>query len=426
MTSILGLPGPLVQQPKKLNIPGITTTGTTQTGAPGAPTTTTGAPVPGMTSTGFPTAPTPAAVPGTFSATDNLINKQFTNAPTASPGYQAVGGPDYSGVNSILQQLTKNIGAPSAGGPGTQGFDYSADTQKVRGLTMQSLEGALQGTDRGKIAGDTYDLLEERSRPEFDQRVRSLGQNTAALGRVGSGIYGSNLTDLNSERERELGLNKRELANTAAGASLSDRLSLLDASRGVGSDFSAQDLNRGNVNASMAGAAGRGNEFNQNLQLADLMASLADRSYGANVNERDTQYGTGRDQYGDAVNERGYQKGLETEARDDRYRARGFEEDLTNSAFDRDVRTRSLEDELYGNDFNRGLDLYNTGRAGDPTGQLNRQSSRYDQQSADAGDSFAELMASYGARRQGQQPPRLPASIYAEPDRINDIVNSGF
>jgi hypothetical protein len=349
---------------------------------PNRPITTSGAVVPGA---GMSNA---QAAPGTFNASSNLIGRQFTSAPTQSPGFQGVAGPDYGGVNALLAKAAGQVGAPIGG---SVQWDYGADTNKVRGMTMQSLEDVLKGSDRAKLAGDAYGILEERSRPEFDQRVRQLGQNTAALGRVGSGIYGSNLTDLNAEREREMGLNRRELANQAAGQSMQDRLAGLDASRGVGESFAGMDQNRGNIEASRMGAMaqGQGNAFGQNLQLADFMASLSDRKYGADVRERDTSYGAGRDQYGDAVGERGYQYGLDRDAQDDSYRARGFEEDLANSRFNRGS-------QLYQIAGGKDKNLYNS---------LLNQSNRYDAQASDAGDAFADSLASYGLRRQGTPAP---------------------
>lgn len=385
------------------------------TGYPAAPTPT---PVT-MSGTTVPASPTNAqatpAAPGTFNASNNLINRQFTSAPTTSPQFRAVSGPDYSSVQSILSGLTGGAGGRFGAPTPAPTFTPNADTQKVRELTMQSLEGALQGPDRAKLAGDAYGLLEERSRPEFEQRVRQLGQKTAALGRVGSGIYGSNLTDLNTEREQELGFNRRELANSAAGQSLQDKLAQLDAARGVGSDFFGQDAERGRIAAQSAGSAAGAwnNNMDRLFDVARFQADLSDRTYGADVRERDTEYGAGRDQYGDAVNERGYQYGLERDAQDDRYRSRGFEEDLIDRQFDRDIRGRSFEEDLYNNQFNRGAQLYGLGKDKNLYNNLINQTNRYDKQSSEAGDAFADSMAGYGLRRQGTPTPtRSPSDDF--------------
>lgn len=375
---------------QKLNVPGVTTIA-----GQASPLPTMGTPQ----TSGIPSAvpqPTPA---GTFDANNNLINRQYTSAPTSSPQYQAVSGPNYSSVDQVLAGIMNK--SPGSYGGGVT-FSYDPETKQLRETTLSQLEKALEGPDRASLASDAYSLMEERSRPEFENRVRQLGQQTAALGRVGSGIYGSNLTDLNAERERELGLNRRELANTAAGQTMSDRLAALDASRGVLGDFSDMNLRANQVTAAGAAGAARayGDDFQNSLQLANFLAGLEDSRYGARVRERDTSYGAGRDQYGDALGERDYQYGLSQDALDEGYRRRGFEEDLTNSQFGREVQARSLEDELYGNEFNRGLDLYGVGAGNDPTGALRYQAGRYDDRAADAGDAFTELMGSYGARRQ--------------------------
>jgi hypothetical protein len=424
----------LQNQVQRLAVPGITTTGTTQNPAkvpqkpmpspytpppspapdpnrpitmgggttpytpppapapdPNRPITTSGAAVPGV---GMASA---TGAPGTFTATNNLIGRQFTGAPTQSPGYQGVAGPDYS---AAIAALNKSGGGPS--------FQFGGDTQQVRGMTLDQLQKTLEGTDRAKLAADAYGIMEERSRPEFDQRVRALGQKTAALGRIGSGIYGSNLTDLNTEREQELGFNRRELANSAAGQQLQDRLSQLDAARGVGDSFSGQDISAGQLNQQGARDA-----FNQKMSLFDALSGVADSRYGANVRERDTAYGAGRDQYGDAVNERGYQYGLERDAQDDRYRSRGFEEDLIDRQFDRDIRGRSFEEDLYNNQFNRGAQLYGLGKDKNLYNNLINQTNRYDKQSSEAGDAFADSMAGYGLKRPGTPAPtRSPSDDF--------------
>jgi hypothetical protein len=438
---------------RRLNVPGITTTGTAQNPLkvpqrpnvspytpppapapdPNRPITTSGASVPGagMSYAQTPGTNTTYGGTSTYGAGSNLINAQFNpQASGRTTGAQGMtdtaaqrfagmplgGTGNYGGVNALLGQAQSQVGAPIGG---SVAWDYGADTNKVRGMTMQSLEQAMQGPDRAGLAADAYKLMEERSRPEFDQRVRGLGQQTAALGRIGSGIYGSNLTDLNAERERELGLNRRELANSAAGQSLQDRLAQLDASRGIGESFAGMDQNKGNIEASRLGAMaqGQGNAFGQNLELARFM-------YGMERDKDTTAYDRSRDQFttlGDYARglggddrldreelrgERGFQYGANRDAVGDRFRS--YELDQQGQ---RD-RYGMMKDLGYGKDPNAARQ-YVSGQAG-----------------ASAAQNFGgggDLLGEYMYRKSGATDPRvrLPSSIYGEPDRINDVVNGG-
>jgi hypothetical protein len=448
---------------RRLNVPGITTTGTAQNPAtvpqrpavspytpPPAPAPDPNRPITTGGSTPYtpPPAPAPdpnrpvtmsgAAVPGvgmsnaayppttTYSAGSNLINAQVNpQASTRTTGAQGMadaaatryaGQPtgiqasmNYGGVNSLLSKMGGMTGAPS--------FQAGGDTQKVRGLTLDQLMKTLEGTDRGQLAADAYGIMEERSRPEFDQRVRALGQKTAALGRIGSGIYGSNLTDLNSERERELGLNRRELANTSAGQTLSDRLAQLDAARGVGGDFFGQDATTSQINS-----ANRAREFDQNMDLTRFSYGMERDKYGDAVSRDNTAYERGRDQFttlGD------YARGLGDEDRMGRNEVRGereFQYGVNRDAVGDRFRQYELDQQGQRDRFGMMKDL---GYGKDPNAARQYVSGQAGQSAAQNFGGGGELLGEYMYRRSGATDPRvrLPGSIYGESDRINDIVS---
>lgn len=416
----------------------------------------------GTTGTGG-TMPPPNAVynPGatTFSPGSNLIGTQIS--PTNSQRLTNFQNTADSAVNTYaglgsqqnIDALRSGMQTGLTSAQGAKAFQYSplsigagigipeaptggGAASKTQQMLLDDLAKIREGTDRGKIATESYDLLAERGRPEFDQRVRQLGQNTAALGRIGSGIYGSNLTDLNAERERELGLGRRELANTAAGDSLSDRLNILNATQGVSKQLGDAEATRyGSYVSGLGDAYNRARDerdfgfnvarYNNDLAFrrGGVEQDTAQGIFGAEGQFDDRRFGQARNRAGDLAGyadsiagreqsdrneqrgERDYQYGLSRDAENDRYRQRGFEEDLIDRAYDRDIRGRTVEDALYGNQVDRSQRAYETGRRNNVAGQLNSQAQRYDQQSADAGDAFAEMMKSYGMRQTAPQVP---------------------
>lgn len=460
---------------------------------------------------------TPPA-PGTFSASNNLINSQIApqagggtpatvtqsinpavtartgqyqgmtdNAATTfanwqpgaqqSPGYQAVQGPNYGTSTGMLDAMRAQWAGSNPATMAAQfggGYQQSADSGKVQAMTLADLEKVRGGVDRAGIAANVYDTLAERGRPEFEGRVRQLGQKTAALGRVGSGIYGSNLTDLNAERDRELSLSRQELANGAASETLNDRLSILNATRGVGSDFAATDAARGaDAREGMRTLADmEGRRFNQGMDLANAYGSFEDRGYNARREERDTAYNVGRDQYGDAMQrdnlsydrardrfttlgdygqtltnndradrnelrgERDYQYGLNRDAigdaRSDRNELRGerdYQYGLSRDAVNDEAQRYRQQRGDWGQDF----DVANSrGFASDPTRTRQYMSGQYGDQASSGwqglGDALGEYMFSRSTRgARGRSAPSIQLPQQPTIPRVDlPPVNLGY
>lgn len=364
-----------------------------------------------------------------FTAQNNLISTQFnpvdskrtmgaagmtnqaasnfagmTQTPTAQ-----VAGPDYSRVLGAMQ------------GQGMQGFvpaQLSKDAQNLRTMTLADLEQVRGGADRGQLAADSYNLMAERSLPEFEKRQRELGQKTAALGRIGSGIYGSELTDLNTARERELSLSRRELANSAAGQTLADRLAQLQATQGVGDQLYSQDVNIGAMNAGAYGS-----RMDANMDQARFFKDIADSEYQARFNERgygdtrsDVGFDKGRSQFTTLAD---YEQGLRGNDYSDRNEMRG-ERDYQ-YGLDRDARRDYEADQAfqYGVGRDRVADdqwrfnaLNQYGNGADPTQIQQYLSDQYrtsgEQGMAGFGDSLSEYQYQQALRRPQQQPPPRP------------------
>lgn len=206
-------------------VPGVgslpqTATGSRQNGMPQVP----GAPVAGnpgtFTGPGISTIgagqvvpPTPTAGPGTTPIPQGVGNPGGT-VPSGNP-YLTPFGP---GNDLIGQQIN-----PTAN-PRLQGTMGAVDA------ATQALAGA---PDRQQLASDYFQSLLAQAQPQFDQNIRSITQRNAAAGRLGSGMYGSNLVDAATQYQQNIANAAGDLAYNTGSQAFSDRLSGLGALSGL-------------------------------------------------------------------------------------------------------------------------------------------------------------------------------------------------
>lgn len=181
--------------------------------------------------------------------------------PTAPTQYGAVGQSQITPANSLIgQQLTPGM---------------SQDTANARGAIGQSL-GALQGPDRGALAGQTFQQLRDLSQPQFEQDLRSVGQNAAKFGRIGAGMTTNALGDVAGNREKYLGTLQQQLATESAGQTLQDRLGVLGGQQaGLGQLSGLDQQQYGNMfgeRGYQQGLAQQG--FQNDQQINGLLAQL--------------------------------------------------------------------------------------------------------------------------------------------------------
>lgn len=168
---------------------------------------------------------------------------QFTDAAAGALG--SVGGVSFDGSAAENTWQAAQSAVPT-------GDVFGRDTGDARAITLARLQ-QQQAPDRQRLALENMDLLEERSRGGFEQAQRQLGQRAAALGRVGSGMTTTGLSDLGLARERELSLARRELAAEAAGQSLSDQLDFTNSANSVFSNFAGADSEGQRIQLARAG-----------------------------------------------------------------------------------------------------------------------------------------------------------------------------
>src|SRR3990172_7999361 len=180
-----------------------------------------------------------APAPANYGASQALLNQAASQLQGATMARQGSLAPaDYSQAYNLLAQSQRALPAG--------GYSPSAEADRARAITMANLE-ALQGApNRADLAAQALGLFDERSAPYLQQRYQQVGQQAAALGRIGAGMTTKQLTDVLTQQDQQRSLLQRDLALQAAGQSMADRLNQLQAAQGVGGQFRAEDLGQAN------------------------------------------------------------------------------------------------------------------------------------------------------------------------------------
>ena len=296
---------------------------TTPTATGIAPTTTTaGLPTTGAGLPGRPPLPTPVAGPGITPISQNMNPSQnglYTNPGTPQQTPVAGTGPQVpSGVSNPSGGLTggltpavmpgprllpmgpgMNPGAPQAP-PNPYMTDFSPGNdlrfqqinpygndrlQRTQGAVDAATAALSGGPNRQQMAADLFQSYLQQSSPEFDRMIREITQRNAAAGRLGSGMYGSNLVDAVTQRQRDIAAYGTQLAYDTTAGDIQDRLN--------------------NVSA---------------------LAGLENQQFGQGAAQRNELRG-----------ERSYQYGVGQQAQQDAINQRLLEDQLLNSASNRDL-----------------------------------------------------------------------------------------
>ncbi len=276
--------------------------------------------------------PTPSAA---TSQAQNMASQLAQNmASYQFPGFQSVGTANYGAARNYLGQAAGAVGGMNIGqygniaannysrsygllgqaqgmipggnsirdfrgvsGPGS--FDESQQSQQVRDMTMERLK-ALNGPDRGALAESNFNRLEQSSRPEWEDALRTVGQKNAALGRLGSGMVTNNLMDITAQREQYLARARGQLSDDAAARTLEDRLGVLGGHQSVYGQFGGEDRANAGMDQSMRDEtrrereAGIGYDFGKSnlaLQRSQATSGLAGQYAGLDAARRSEQVG---------------------------------------------------------------------------------------------------------------------------------------
>jgi hypothetical protein len=360
-----------------------------------------------------------------FGPQNNLIGSQFSPNPsqrlqtaqgyasTAAGNlagqqplqYKALGAANTGQSQNWLEQAAKFAGQGSQFTPGGGGMPA-----QLSGGINDLLSKIMSGPDRAKLAGDTYSTLEERARPGYEQRLRSVGQKAAALGRVKAG--------LTSIHNRDLDLSRRELAAGAAGQTLDDQLKALQAARGVGNDYSSASLGASN-------AASNANQqaFENYLRLSNqgygrerdtYGDQLGERAYGDDLSERN--FGRSRQALGDLSAYEQQLTGNERNDRDELRGERGYQYGLERDALGDRIGQYGLERDVLGQERDWTRQLTGIGYGQNPTDAYQNYANQQGQQAQGAMDAAGQLFGEWAKSRQRRvQPTTTPRDSAVDP-----------
>lgn len=160
------------------------------------------------------------------------------------------GGP--MGPNPEGGEWTPTFGGPVTGVPevdnpwaGLRGQmfmpEHAEDVARLRQLLGDNVAGLFDTPDRGQLAAGYMDLFNQQNAQNLQDQIRSVGQDAAKFGRIGSGVTTSRVGDAFVTAEQNRANAERGLALDAAGHTLNDRLGALSGAAGVQNLFSGQD-----------------------------------------------------------------------------------------------------------------------------------------------------------------------------------------
>lgn len=223
--------------------------------------------------TAVPSAPAPAPAPAPTT--------QAQPAPAApQPTYGQI--PSWNSAPAPAPTPPPAPGPSTVPAPGTPTAPYAAGAQYQAATALQD---AGQSPDRAALASDALKNLIAESEPAFQAAQRSIGQNAAKFGRIGSGVTTTELGDLGAARDRSIVNASAQLANSAAGQTLDDRLALArealqqyGAFQGADQSAKALDLQKtlGLGNLDLSRTLGLGNLDLSRQQLAQSGQQFAD------------------------------------------------------------------------------------------------------------------------------------------------------
>lgn len=242
--------------------------------------------------------PTPQVGPGiTPITTANVPGYSPTAATPPQPGPGIT--PIPAGIGNPSGTLPNPYLTPFGPGNDLVGTQINPmATPRLQG-TMGAVDAATQALagapDRQQLAGDYFQSLLAQAQPQFEQNLRSITQRNAATGRLGSGMYGSDLVDAATGYQRNLTNAAADLAYNTGSQAFSDRLSGLGALSGLeAQQFGQGAAQRDELRGERGYQYGLGqNAIDRNVQQQQLQDYLLNSAFGRDQQRIDTLAGLG-------------------------------------------------------------------------------------------------------------------------------------
>jgi hypothetical protein len=175
----------------------------------------------------------------------------------------------------------------------------SPGAQTAQGDVLANLQGLQNAPDQAALEQQQFQALAGQSNPIYQQNLRTVGQDAAKYGRIGSGVTTSQLGDVASNYNQYLGNTAAQLAASGAQQQYQNQLSGLGASQNVLGQLSGLDQQQyGNLVGERGYQQGLsqqayGNAMGENSLLASLGGFGGSPLDSANYYSQQGQQGMG-------------------------------------------------------------------------------------------------------------------------------------
>jgi hypothetical protein len=296
--------------------------------------------------------------------------------PGASAATQAATG----AATNALGSYTGWTANPWTGVAAPGSYAAAGDTSALRGSLSQALAALQNGPDRGQLAKQNFDLLDQTAREASQRDIRTIGQAASKFGRIGSGITTTNLGDLGERQAIDRLRAQTGMSLDAAGQTMADRLGIAGAIQSGFGALSGADAQTAGINQSYRNEARGERDAANAYNAADF--SRRGQLFGDVANYAQQQTVNDANNRAEARGERGYQTGMEQQAY-------GRSQDAINAATGQS-----------NNALNQALALINAGSGGGAQylNQLGNAAQTATGQGAGMNDIIYQLLQYYGAR----------------------------
>lgn len=333
------------------------------------------------------TAP-PSALQSQASGQVGQALASLQQASTPQP-FQSIATTNAAPTTGLLQQALQQAQSPQAA--------------QLQQQTMSGLRDLSSAPDRATLAANALKLQRDATEPQYQQDLRAVGQKAAALGRIGSGMTTSELGDVTLQREKALGQYGAQLANDAAGQTLTDRLGVFDRTAGLQSSMAGQDL-------AQAGFT-QGNALDQfNVGNAVRDQSVNERSAESQAQNQRAALQQALLQSASGVQGQEFNQGMQTAGLETQQQQ--WQNQLAQQGIQNATQQQTLQEALLNGQFNRALQASqaqaNYGSERDPTATQLAGSQQTQQQASQQQDQLSQLMQYLAMQQSGATPTYNP------------------
>lgn len=178
------------------------------------------------------------------------------------------------------------VGAPAPTAPAPLNLEQTLTNQfqtgapanprlgATQGLVDQAAQGLSSGPNRTDIAKQAFTDYLSQSGDQFNKDIRGITQRSAAAGRLGSGMYGSDLVDAATTADKNRTYAGNQLAQDLANGTISDQFNRV----GVLGNLEGQQS--GQAQQSLQNLLGYGQQsFNNQITNQQQQQSIDDQQF---------------------------------------------------------------------------------------------------------------------------------------------------